>query len=260
MVYLAILAAVGSYLLGNLNGSVIASSLIAHDDVRSHGSGNAGLTNFIRSYGVQSALLVVLIDAGKAILACLISGLLLASYGFYLEGTVLGGVFVLIGHDFPILLGFRGGKGILSGLFIALMVDWRIALIITAVFFAAYLLTQYVSLGSILAALAFSASFAVFCSNSSKLLFIGVIVPTDNNFTTTFFNVPLFIYKQCVFLILTENIILTPPINITSPTFNSLAPITLTSLTYTPHLELLSTIHILFSTYLMQALSGSSAA
>ncbi len=176
MVYLAILAAIGSYLLGNLNGSVIASSLIAHEDVRSHGSGNAGLTNFIRNYGVQSALLVVLIDAGKAVIACLLSGLLLAKYGFRLEGFVLGGVFVLLGHDFPAFLGFRGGKGILSGLFIAITVDWRIALIITAVFLAAYLLTQYVSLGSILAALAFSASFAVFYRDRIPVMVAGVFM------------------------------------------------------------------------------------
>ena len=64
MYYLIFLAAVSSYLLGNLNGAIIASRIVANDDVRSHGSGNAGLTNFIRNYGAKSALLVILIDMG----------------------------------------------------------------------------------------------------------------------------------------------------------------------------------------------------
>ena len=72
---------------------------------------------------------------------------------------MLGAVAVSLGHDFPALLGFKGGKGILSGLFVALCVDWRVALMILVVFFVAYLLTQYVSLGSVLAALTFCGGF-----------------------------------------------------------------------------------------------------
>ena len=160
MWYLVILAAIGSYLLGNLNGAVIVSSLLAHDDVRSHGSGNAGLTNFIRNYGSHTALLVVLIDMGKAVLACLISGLLLASYGYYTNGVALGALFVIIGHVFPVLLGFRGGKGILSGVTVALMLDWRIGLFVFGIFLAAYFLTNYVSLGSVLSAGSFGFIYA----------------------------------------------------------------------------------------------------
>ena len=148
------------YLLGNLNGAVCMSALM-NDDVRSHGSGNAGLTNFVRNYGVTRALYVILIDAGKAVLACFVGGLLLQPYGYYLEGAAIGGFSVMLGHNFPALLGFRGGKGILSGLFIALVLDWRVALIILVVFFAVYSLTKYVSLGSVLAAVAFSMSFLV---------------------------------------------------------------------------------------------------
>ncbi len=149
-----------AYLLGNLNGAVCVSAL-QHDDVRSHGSGNAGLTNFVRSYGARRAVYVVLIDGGKAVIACLLMGLLLKPYGLYTAGTALGGLAAMLGHTFPALLGFKGGKGILSGLFIALVVDWRVAGIILLVFFAAYLLTQYVSLGSVLAAAAFGISFVV---------------------------------------------------------------------------------------------------
>lgn len=163
------------YMLGNLNGSVCVSALM-HDDVRAHGSGNAGLTNFIRNYGAGRALLVILIDAGKATLACLAGGLLLAPYGLYLEGTMVGGLAVMLGHDFPALLGFKGGKGILSGLFIALMADWRIALMILAVFAIAYLLTQYVSLGSVLAAITFGISFAVLHRNEPVVMLCGIFM------------------------------------------------------------------------------------
>ena len=67
----------------------------------------------------------------------------------------------MLGHDFPALMGFRGGKGILSGWFIAFMIDWRVGVLIAVVFFAAYLSTMYVSLGSVLAAAAFGIGFAV---------------------------------------------------------------------------------------------------
>ena len=136
MWYAIVVAALVSYLLGNLNGAVCVSALM-HDDVRSHGSGNAGLTNFIRNYGRARALYVVAIDAGKAFLACLAAGLILDPYGLGLEGRVLGGVCVMLGHDFPALLGFRGGKGILSGWFIAWAIDWRIGLLIAVVFLSA---------------------------------------------------------------------------------------------------------------------------
>ena len=164
-----------SYSLGNLNGAVCISALM-HDDVRSHGSGNAGLTNFVRSYGAGRALYVILIDAGKAVISCLLTGLLLKPYGCYLEGTALGGLAVMLGHTYPVFLGFRGGKGILSGFFVALMVDWRVAVLILVVFAVVYLLTQYVSLGSVLAALAFSIGFAVAYYENLVVMICGVLM------------------------------------------------------------------------------------
>ncbi len=162
-----------SYFLGNLNGAVCMSALM-HDDVRNHGSGNAGLTNFIREYGAGSALFVVLIDAGKAVLSCFVMKLLLMPYGYGLEGAALGGLAVMLGHTFPALLGFRGGKGILSGLFVALCVDWRIALLILAVFAVVYLTTQYVSLGSVLAAVTFSVGFGVWHYDRLTVMLCGI--------------------------------------------------------------------------------------
>ena len=174
--WLQILVSVlAGYLLGNLNGSVCISALM-HDDVRSHGSGNAGLTNFIRNYGAGQALLVVLIDAGKAVIACLVGGIILAPSGYWLEGLTLGGLAVMLGHDFPALLGFRGGKGILSGLFVAISIDWRIALVLLAVFATAYFLTKFVSLGSVLAAIAFSICFVILHNDAPYVMWGGVIM------------------------------------------------------------------------------------
>ena len=174
MFYSLLIAALMAYLLGNLNGSVCVSAMVADDDVRKHGSGNAGLTNFIRSYGVGKAVYVILIDAGKAVIACVAAGMLLEPHGLYMEGKVLGGLCVMLGHTFPALLGGKGGKGILSGLFIALSIDWRIAALILVVFFAAYLLTWYVSLGSVLASVAFSVGFVVFHHDNLLVMLGGV--------------------------------------------------------------------------------------
>lgn len=172
-----LIAVVAGYLLGNLNGAVCVSRLLG-DDVRSHGSGNAGLTNFIRNYGAGRSLLVIVIDAGKAIAACVLGGLLLKNYLGFQAGAALSGAGVMLGHVFPVFLGFRGGKGILSGLFIAVVVDWRIALIILAVFALAYLTTQYVSLGSVLAAITFAVSFGLLHHDDLTVMICGIFMGT----------------------------------------------------------------------------------
>ncbi len=174
MWYSIVITVLTAYLLGNLNGAVCMSAIVAHDDVRKHGSGNAGLTNFIRNYGAVNGLLVIVIDGIKTVLACLVGKLLLAPYG--LDGAIIGGTAVMVGHIFPALLGFKGGKGILSGLFVALIADWRIALIILAVFLLVYLLTRYVSLGSIVAAAVFAGCFVGFYWGNWVVMVCGAFV------------------------------------------------------------------------------------
>lgn len=151
-----------AYLLGNLNGAIFTSRYFSHEDVREKGSGNAGLTNFVRNYGVGKALFVILLDAGKTVAACLLGGALLEPYGYGTEGTVLGALIVSIGHDFPAFLGFRGGKGIVCGATVAAVLDGGVFLILAAVFFACFFITRYVSLSSILAAVSFSIGFVIF--------------------------------------------------------------------------------------------------
>lgn len=182
MWYCIVVTVLLGYMLGNLNGAVCMSALM-HDDVRTHGSGNAGLTNFIRNYGAGRAVYVLLIDAGKAALSCVAGGLLLQQYASFQMGSAIGGLAVMLGHVYPALLGFKGGKGILSGLFVALVTDWRVALIIFAVFAVAYFTTHYVSLGSVLAAMAFAVSFGVLHTDEPVVMICGIAMGAMAVFT-----------------------------------------------------------------------------
>ena len=98
-----------AYMLGNLNGAFLVGYRVAGEDFRKNGSGNAGLTNFIRNFGAPPAVMVIATDMGKAVLACLVGGGLLAPYGHEIAGRALGGLCVILGHAFPALLGFKGG-------------------------------------------------------------------------------------------------------------------------------------------------------
>ena len=156
-IYLPI--ALVSYFLGCINGAVLTSKLFYHDDVRKHGSGNAGLTNFYRTYGAKHAPCVIALDMGKAAAAVGFSMLLLNIYGADTELLLLGkyfaGLFCIIGHMFPVTAQFKGGKGILCSGTLLLCLNWRIALICWGLFLVLWLATRYVSLGSVSAAAAF---------------------------------------------------------------------------------------------------------
>ena len=146
------------YILGCSNGAILVSKYILRDDIRTHGSGNAGLTNFYRTFGGPLTFVVILTDVLKAIVAVLV--------GVWLTGQLLPipdqtaqqtatamaeywtGLFCLLGHMFPFMFQFKGGKGILSGGTIAIMIDWRVALVVWGGFLILAILTRYVSLGS----------------------------------------------------------------------------------------------------------------
>ena len=161
---LLILTAVIGYLFGNLNGAVLVSKLLFHDDVREHGSGNGGLTNFHRTYGGRwVTLIVIATDMLKVVFAVLIAWLI---FSRFLSHTPLfvkywAGIFTVVGHVFPFALGFHGGKGILAGGTLALLVDWRVALCAWGCFLIGVVLTRWVSLGSLMAATAFGVSSAI---------------------------------------------------------------------------------------------------
>ena len=111
--FLWVVVLVISYFFGNINGAILISKYLMHDDVRSHGSGNAGLTNYFRTYGGVQSLLVIVIDVLKCVLACMIARLLLPEYA--LHAKIAAGLVCILGHSYPALAGFRGGKGILCG-------------------------------------------------------------------------------------------------------------------------------------------------
>lgn len=149
------ITAVISYLLGCCNTSIVISKYFLRDDVRNHGSGNAGLTNFYRTFGGPLTLVVILTDVLKAVVAVYVGiWLMKASVPspWGIDPRALSaywsGLFCLVGHMFPCMFQFKGGKGILSGGTIAIIIDWRVALVVWGGFLILTILTRYVSLGS----------------------------------------------------------------------------------------------------------------
>lgn len=155
------LAAVGvavvAYFLGCFNGAVVVSRYILRDDIREHGSGNAGLTNFYRVFGGPLTAVVILSDVFKAVLAVLFAMFIAGHLSPELVALskYWGGAFCILGHMFPCTFQFRGGKGVLSGGAIALMIDWRVALVVWGGFIILAVATRYVSLGSCWAGFSF---------------------------------------------------------------------------------------------------------
>lgn len=181
--------AVIAYFLGCSNGAVIISKYILRDDVRNHGSGNAGLTNFYRTFGGPLTFVVILTDVLKAVAAVLFGSWFLGYYAgangyafnvrigtmWALFGKYWAALFCLLGHMFPAMFHFKGGKGILSGGTVALMIDWRVALVVWGGFLILTALTRYVSLGSLWAGASFP--FATwFCYPDPVIVGLGFIL------------------------------------------------------------------------------------
>ena len=169
-----IIIAIIAYLIGSINFSVIISKRMAGIDVREKGSGNAGTTNMLRSIGVKAAVITLLCDILKGVVVILIAILI----GNIVDGlddallVQLAGIFVIIGHTFPIFFGFKGGKGIATSLGVLLMINWQIGLICLVFALILMAITRMVSVGSIAAAILFPV----------LVVFIGqnYIVPVNN--------------------------------------------------------------------------------
>lgn len=169
-----IIIAIIAYLVGSINFSVIISKRMAGFDVREKGSGNAGTTNMLRSIGVKAAVITLLCDILKGVVVILIAILI----GNIVDGlddallVQLAGIFVIIGHTFPIFFGFKGGKGIATSLGVLLMINWQIGLICLVFALTLMAITRMVSVGSIAAAILFPV----------LVVFIGqnYIVPVNN--------------------------------------------------------------------------------
>ena len=165
-----VLIGIVAYLLGSVNSSIIVGKF--HKiDIREHGSGNAGLTNTLRTLGKKAAVFVLIGDILKGVLAILFARLLAptAILGqFNMNGQLIpvekvytdlamqvAGVLVIIGHIFPVFYKFKGGKGVLTSATVIMMVNWQVGLACLLVFIVVVVLTRYVSLGSVLSAFAF---------------------------------------------------------------------------------------------------------
>lgn len=143
-----VIIAVSAYLLGSLSFAIIICRITLHQDIRSYGSGNAGLTNAYRTMGAKRTLFVLLGDILKGAIAVTIGGFLDGQMG-----KLIAGIFAILGHVFPIYFGFRGGKGVLVGAVLLALFDWRIFIIVIAMFTVVVCITKWISLGSICAAL-----------------------------------------------------------------------------------------------------------
>ncbi|MBQ9940511.1 MAG: glycerol-3-phosphate 1-O-acyltransferase PlsY [Clostridia bacterium] len=135
------------YFLGSLNFGIIISKIKFNDDIRRHGSGNAGMTNMLRTYGKSAAAMTFLGDALKAFVSVFIGMLLLGETGTYL--SALG---VIFGHVYPAFYKFKGGKGVVCAIITILFIQPVIALIVILIFVLTVALTKYISLGSVIGA------------------------------------------------------------------------------------------------------------
>lgn len=150
-----VLLAVLGYLIGSISMSIILTRYIYKDDVRDHGSGNAGATNVARVFGWWPGILTFLCDFAKCVLAFWV-GKKLGGYAGGAWGAEFGSALAeitcLLGHCFPVYFGFRGGKAVSTGACVAFLIDWRLFVIILAVFILVFLWKRIVSISSICAA------------------------------------------------------------------------------------------------------------
>ncbi len=167
------LALLLSYLIGSISTSIITSKILIKDDLRNHGSGNAGATNALRTLGKKGAIIVVIGDALKAVIAILITKVITKNAE---NSTYIAALGTVLGHNFPIYFGFRGGKGIIVSLIAILFADWRIGIITAIISIAIMAITKYVSLGSIIGAVIFFVLSLVFQSGNSQFIVFSAIL------------------------------------------------------------------------------------
>ncbi len=136
------------YLLGSLNFAIVISKAFYGQDIRSFGSGNAGMTNMLRTYGKKAAALTLVSDAAKAVISIMIGRVLFGIIGAYVAGLAC-----ILGHIFPVFYKFKGGKGVVTAAITILMTDWKVGLVLLLMFVILVGFTRFISLGSVMCAL-----------------------------------------------------------------------------------------------------------
>lgn len=175
---LLIVSILAGYLLGSLSASIILSKYVYHRDVRQAGSGNAGATNAARVFGLQAGVFTFLGDFLKTVIAMALGWLLAGEMAMYAAGAA-----ALIGHCYPVYFKFKGGKAVSAGAGLALMVDWRLFLVVLACFALAALLSKTASVSSISAA----------AGAAIAALFLGLPTP---GMTLVFFAAALIVFMH----------------------------------------------------------------
>ena len=161
-----LLAAVAGYLLGSINWSIILTRLFKHkEDIRKYGSGNAGMTNVLRTVGKVPAILTFVGDFVKCVAAVLLAYLIMylaffllglpVSYELVKAGQYIAGMACVMGHIFPVYYGFRGGKGVVASAAMIALLDWRAFLLVIGTFLLVFLWKRIVSLASVVCAVAY---------------------------------------------------------------------------------------------------------
>ncbi len=177
----ALLISIIAYLFGSIPTAIIAGKILKGIDIREHGSGNAGATNVLRVLGWKAGLVVLMIDMLKGFVPVFWIAPLFATPDYVVYYQILAAIAAILGHIWTLFAGFKGGKGVgtSAGVFLGLA-PWPL-LSALAVFIVVVALTRYVSLGSLLAALAFLAGllaerFVLNIPVPDILLYLGAIV------------------------------------------------------------------------------------
>jgi len=182
-ILLLILVIVISYLLGSINTSILVSRVYG-GDVREHGSGNAGATNTLRTFGKTAAVFVLIGDVLKGIAAIFICGMLTALFAALNQGVFSdiniyrysAGFFAVLGHNFPVYFKFKGGKGVLTSATVIAVLAPVIFFYAIAVFALTVIISRYVSLGSVLAAVTFVILTLVWNGGNAAFLVFAVCI------------------------------------------------------------------------------------
>ncbi|MDR3909156.1 MAG: glycerol-3-phosphate acyltransferase, partial [Ruminococcus sp.] len=169
--WMILLSALIAYLLGSINTAVLVTGIVTKGkkDIRQMGSGNAGFTNVLRSVGKVPAIITIVCDALKCIIAVLIGGFIFsfASVAFQGEspifinelincGKYVAGIFCILGHSYPVYFHFKGGKGVVTAAALMLTEDWRVFIAIIVTFLIIFLCSKIISLASVLCAILYA--------------------------------------------------------------------------------------------------------
>ncbi|MBQ3404370.1 MAG: glycerol-3-phosphate 1-O-acyltransferase PlsY [Oscillospiraceae bacterium] len=169
IIYLIII--IVSYLLGSVSSSILVSKALFKLDIRKYGSGNAGATDVARVFGITSGLLTLAGDLLKTVISMMIGMWLMGD-----SGEAIAGLACIIGHCWPVLFKFEGGKGVAVGCAIALMMDWRVCILLVLIFAVVVMITRTVSIASLTATFTFPPLLILFGERDPLTIALSVIV------------------------------------------------------------------------------------